>query len=247
MSQIAPSSGKISELKTWFHKLTDIAAVARTEDVLKGALPSLVQELGFEGYAYLYVEPVRMHAVSNYAQEWQDRYFSECYRHVDPVVQTASSTMRAFTWSAPAPRECKSKKIRSFYSEAADFGVQSGISIPVRTASRHMSMLTLASSKPSLSLDKDIDQIAAVTAVAFLHATLEAQHIRPTACMNCQLTARQALCLKWSAEGKSMKDIAVLENLSFATVNFHLNNAREILNAASLAQATAMATKLELI
>lgn len=31
-----------------------------------------------------------------------------------------------------------------------------------------------------------------------------------------------------------MKDIAVLENLSFATVNFHLNNAREILDAASL-------------
>ncbi len=44
-----------------------------------------------------------------------------------------------------------------------------------------------------------------------------------------------------------MKDIAVLENLSFATVNFHLNNAREILDAASLAQATALATKLKLI
>lgn len=234
-------------MKTWFQRLTDVAAVARTEDVLKNALPSLVQELGFEGYAYLYVEPVRMHAVSNYAQQWQDRYFSERYRHVDPVVQTACATMRAFTWSAPASRECKTKAVRRFYSEAADFGIRSGITIPVRTASRHMSMLTLASSKPSLSLERDLDQIAAVTAVAFLHATLEAHSVRPTAYNKFQLTARQALCLKWSAEGKSMKDIAVLENLSFGTVNFHLNNAREILEASSLAQATALATKLNLI
>lgn len=234
-------------MKTWFQRLTDVTAVARTEEMLKGALPSLVQELGFEGYAYLYTEPVRMHAVSNYAPEWQGRYFRERYHEVDPVVQTASATMRAFTWSAPAPRDCKTKEIRRFYSEAADFGIRSGISIPVRTASRHMSMLTLASSKPSLSLDRDIDQIAAVTAVAFLHATVEGHKISPTAQNQKELTARQALCLKWSAEGKSMKDIAVLENLSFATVNFHLNNAREILEAASLAQATALATKLDLI
>jgi LuxR family transcriptional activator of conjugal transfer of Ti plasmids len=35
--------------------------------------------------------------------------------------------------------------------------------------------------------------------------------------------------------------------MSFATVNFHLNNARKVLDAGSLAQATALATKLGLI
>ena len=44
-----------------------------------------------------------------------------------------------------------------------------------------------------------------------------------------------------------MKSIATLENMSFATVNFHLNNARKVLDAGSLAQATALATKLGLI
>lgn len=234
-------------LRTWFQRLTDVASVAATDEMLRGALPALVQDLGFDGYAYLYVEPVRMHAVSNYAQEWQDRYFAVGYREVDPVVRTASTTMRAFSWSAPALRECETKELKRFYSEASDFGIRSGISIPVQTSGRHMSMLTLASSKPTLSLDKDIDQVAAVTAVAYLHTALQAKNARPTAQHHPQLTARQALCLKWSAEGKSMKDIAVLENLSFATVNFHLNNARETLEAASLAQATAVATKLKLI
>lgn len=44
-----------------------------------------------------------------------------------------------------------------------------------------------------------------------------------------------------------MKDIATIENISFATVNFHLNNARKTLQASSLAQATALATRLGLV
>ena len=234
-------------MRTWFQRLTDVASVADTEDMLKDALPPQVQELGFDSYAYLYMEPACVNAMSSYAPEWQDRYFAEKYRDIDPVIRTANSTMRAFTWAAPCLRHCRMKDIWRFYSEAGDFGIRSGISIPVRTACRHISMLTLASNKPSLSLDTDIDQIAAVTAVTYLHAKLETRTARPIDPPGSRLTARQAVCLKWSAEGKSMKDIAVIENMSFATVNFHLNNARKTLQASSLAQATALATRLRLI
>lgn len=44
-----------------------------------------------------------------------------------------------------------------------------------------------------------------------------------------------------------MKAIATIEGMSYATVNFHLNNARRALEASSLAQATALATRLKLI
>ena len=76
---------------------------------------------------------------------------------------------------------------------------------------------------------------------------MEQQDVEPTASVEIDLKAKQALCLKWSAEGKTMKDIASIEGMSFATVNFHLNNARKSLDAVSLAQATALATKLKLI
>lgn len=49
-----------------------------------------------------------------------------------------------------------SSRIRTFYAEAGDFGIRSGIIIPIRTAFGHMSMLTVASHKPSLSLEHDI-------------------------------------------------------------------------------------------
>lgn len=232
--------------RTWFQRLTDVTSVARSQDMLTGVLPKLVEELGFDSYAYLYVHPSLTKAVSNYAPEWQKHYFDNGYAAIDPVVATAKSTLRPFAWSSSSyPGE--TKEARRFYSEAAVFGIRSGVSIPVRTACRHMSMLTLASNKPSLTLDRDIDQIAAITAVAYLHARIEGQDTEPTGQPQFDLTARQAACLKWSAEGKSMKAIAVLENMSFSTVSFHLNNARKALDASSLAQATALATKLGLI
>lgn len=44
-----------------------------------------------------------------------------------------------------------------------------------------------------------------------------------------------------------MRAIATMKSMSYATVNFHLNNARKALDAASLSQATALATKMKLI
>ncbi|WP_054313386.1 autoinducer binding domain-containing protein [Mesorhizobium sp. 1M-11] len=214
---------------------------------MKEALPGLVRELGFECYAYLNVQPVRTYAVSNYPAAWQTRYLSRDYMRVDPVVAAARAKMQAFSWAAGNPKEVRSKAVRAFYREAGDFGIRSGVSVPIRTAFGHMSMLTLASNKPSLSLETDIDQLGAVNAVALLHASLEHYDATPTAARSIELTAKQALCLKWSAEGKSMRAIATIEGMSYATVNFHLNNARKALDAASLAQATALATKLKLI
>ncbi|WP_292520862.1 autoinducer binding domain-containing protein [Mesorhizobium sp.] len=233
-------------LRTWFQKLSDISSLARTEAMLKDALTDAVHELGFDCYAYLNIQPVRSYAVSNYADEWQQRYLDRNYKDIDPVVRTARARMEAFTWAPESPKKASSR-VRAFYAEAGDFGIRSGISIPIRTAFGHMSMLTVASHKPSLSLEHDIDQLAAATAVALLHAKLEQEEHEPTASAQIELTARQALCLKWSAEGKSMRAIAAIEGMSFATVNFHLNNARKTLDAGSLAQATHLATKLKLI
>lgn len=234
-------------MRAWFQKLIDVSSPTITESALKGALTELVRELSFDCFAYLNVHPVHTHAVSNYPSEWQDRYFHRDYARVDPVVAMARARMHPFTWSAESLKKIHSKAVRIFYAEAGDFGICSGISIPIRTAFGHMSMLTLASSKPSLSLETDIDQIAAVNAVALLHASLEHHDPEPTAVRSIKLTAKQALCLRWSAEGKSMRAIATIEAMSYANVNFHLNNARKALDAASLAQATALATKLRLI
>jgi LuxR family transcriptional activator of conjugal transfer of Ti plasmids len=234
-------------LKRFFQKLIDMSSVARTEQMLTEGLAELVQEFGFDCYEYVNLQPIRTHAVSNYPPEWQARYLAQNYIKVDPIVSMAQAQMQAFAWAAERPRQSTDKLVRRFYREAGDFGIRSGLTIPIRTAFGHMSMLTLASHEPTLAPGKDIDQIAAITAVAQLHAKLEHQNVEPTATAQVDLKAKQALCLKWSAEGKTMKDIAAIENISFATVTFHLNNARKALDVGTLPHATALATKLKLI
>lgn len=234
-------------MKLWFRELIDVAAVSRTEDDVRSALSERTKAYGFDYYAYLHLQPQWAYAVSNYPIEWQQRYLDDDLATIDPIVKMASATLRAFDWAGKNSGQLPPKEVRHFFSEAADFGIKSGMTIPVRTAFGHLSMLTLASNMPTAGVADDIDQVEAASAMGFLHARLEQIKATPIARAQLLLTANQIRCLRWSAEGKSMKDIAVLEKMSFGTVNFHLNNARKALNAGSLAQATAIAVRLHLI
>ncbi|MFA1621251.1 autoinducer binding domain-containing protein [Rhizobium mongolense] len=234
-------------MKIWLQKLIDISALARTKEMLKEALSGLTREFGFDYYAYLNVQPSGTSAFSNYPADWQERYFTNKLDEVDPIVAIAKSTMRTFVWSSETSKREASKPIRRFYTDAADFGIRSGITIPVATAFGRVSMLTVASHKPSISLAREIDQVAAAMAVAQLHARIEQAEFDPTAESKIRLTLKQAKLLKWSAEGKSMRAMATIENMTYSNVNFQLNKARKALDAGTLPQATALATKLKLI
>ncbi|MGO4319690.1 helix-turn-helix transcriptional regulator [Agrobacterium sp. MCAB5] len=61
------------------------------------------------------------------------------------------------------------------------------------------------------------------------------------------MTARQSMVLKWAAEGKTTQEIALLENMTHHTVNFHMKSIRRKLKTVTLPQSTALATKLGLI
>ncbi|MEO9340942.1 autoinducer binding domain-containing protein [Mesorhizobium sp. SB112] len=234
-------------MNLWFQKLTDLIAVTRDEAALRKALVGLVQQLDFDFYAFMHVQPIRTVVISNYPAEWQLRYISQDYAKIDPVVAAARRKMEAFDWEWSAARRTGSTAVNRFHAEAIAFGIKSGISIPVRTAFGHLSILTLASGKEAVSLQEDIDPIAAATAVAQLHARLELHAGDTVACTRVKLTAKQALCLKWAAEGKTMRSIAMIESMSFANVCFHISNARRALDADTLPQATARATQLRLI
>ncbi len=57
------------------------------------------------------------------------------------------------------------------------------------------------------------------------------------------LTQRERQCLAWAARGKTVADVAVLVGIAPRTVVFHLEKARQKLNAASIAQGVAEAMR----
>ena len=45
-------------MKSWFQKLTDVSTVARTKEMFNEALTELAEELRFEYYANLNLQPI---------------------------------------------------------------------------------------------------------------------------------------------------------------------------------------------
>lgn len=234
-------------MKEWLSKLTDTASIIRNESMLRNVLAGMASELSFDFYAYTHMRPTDPFAISNYPVEWQQRYVENRYDRIDPIVAQARHRPQIFAWGPGHAVFRQTADGKRFMADAAKFGVRSGISMPVRGPFGSLAILTIATSARTFSFDWAGNVAAAASTIAFLHSRVEATELESAVADRPALTDRQTVLLKWSAEGKCMKDIALIEKMSYHNVNFHLNNARKELNANTLPQATAIATKLKLI
>lgn len=230
----------------WFRRLVEQVTLARNDVSVAATLERLTVEAGFRYFAYLNVQTARQTAISNYAEAWQGRYFERGYASIDPVVLKAKSRPNAFAWSnREVPRT--NRKRREFYGEAAEFGIRSGISVPIDTGFGNLAMLTLASGEAEVAEGRSLDPVKAAASFGQVHALIETMWRQPQRGTPLHLKADQLTCLRWSAEGKTMMDIASIENMKYSTVAFHIKNAKEALGVTAIQHATALAKELDLI
>ncbi len=234
-------------MQHWLDKLTDLTALEGDQSSLEEALSGLTARIGFRGYAYLNMQPSHIVAISNYHPEWQAVYFERHYSRLDPVVKRAKSLKRVFMWNGEQERPRLSKAERSFYAHAADFGIRSGITIPVNAANGAMAMFTLASENSTIDLDKEIDAVAAATAVAQLHARIAFMRATPTVEENAYLDPREAAYLRWIAVGKTMEEVADLEGVKYNSVRVKLAETKKRFNVHTTTHLTAIAIRKKLI
>ncbi|MDL2406149.1 autoinducer binding domain-containing protein [Rhizobium calliandrae] len=233
-------------MNQWFVHLTEQVSLARDEATVKTTLQRLALEGGFNSYAYLNLQAETQTAISSYPEPWQEIYFRRSYVAIDPVIRSARDQIEAFSWTnVLSPRITKER--RAFYEEAAQFGIRSGITVPIRTGFGGLAILTFASSEPNVASNQILNPIMAASAVGQVHSRLEMMGVHPTHHSPIRLRADELTCLRWSAEGKSMRAIATIENTTYANVAFFLRNAKAALGVTTLPQATALATKLGLI
>ncbi len=231
----------------WLDKLTDLTALQGDESILKDALAGLAGQIGFSGYAYLSIQPGHKLVVSNYHPEWQSAYFAQGYSALDPVVRRAKSTKRAFTWTGQDTQWRLSKAERSFYAHAADFGICSGVTIPIKTANGAMSMFTLASDKPTVGMDWEVDAVDAAAAVGQLHSRLSFLQTTPSAEEPASLDPKEAIYLRWIAVGKTMEEVAEIEGVKYNSVRVKLVEAKKRFDVHTITHLTAIAIRRRLI
>ncbi|MFN7104207.1 MAG: autoinducer binding domain-containing protein [Pseudorhizobium sp.] len=154
----------------WFDRLVEHVMLSRDPAIVRETLAKLASEAGFDHYAYLFLYADRQEVISNYRREWQQRYFQRSYATIDPVIQRAWQKMQGFAWSSDVGSG--SKRLSSFFAEAAEFGIRSGITIPIKTGFTRMALLTMASRDAHFADSRTFNPILAAAAVAQLHCYL---------------------------------------------------------------------------
>jgi LuxR family quorum-sensing system transcriptional regulator SinR len=183
-----------------------------------------------------------------YSDAWIDHYMAQGYTAIDPVVNVGARSLLPVDWSR-LPRI--DKKVQRMFGEAKDAGVGTqGLTIPIRGPTNGLWALFIATSNESdhdwqsrrFELIKDLVHVA-----YYVHQRAFEVHVEETPVDLNAITKREIEALEWSAEGKSVADIAILMRISVETVKAHLDSARFKLQALNRTHAVTKAIRAGLI
>ncbi len=234
-------------LNELFLHLIDTLALPLDERGARRALRDFAEEAGFNYFAYLHLRGPESFVVSNYPPKWQALYVEKNYLWIDPVVTNAKHGPPLFTWSGEDARRLGRRAVSQFFSDAARFGICSGLSVSVPVGFRDRMVFTLAGADPRVYIDGGVDPVTAAVAVAFVHSRLAGATGDVSLASQIRLSPREAECLRWFADGVSMPDIAVMLNLSERTVRSYIDVATRKVGATGNRQAGTIATRMGLI
>lgn len=181
--------------------------------------------------------------VQRMPSEWTKRYNGRGYVFRDPVVTYLHHARAPFCWAEAYARCPDTEDVKIIGGEASDFGLLSGHVVPLPTLDGSVAAISFGGRDPECSEEaRDALTFAASYAVGrLLHvprASLDAE---------VRITAREADCLLWAAEGKSDWDIAIILGITRSTVLKHIRSAREKLDAVNRTHAVVKAMRRRLI
>lgn len=226
------------EIADHFHNCQDRADVYKVCD-------QTIATLGFDNYQLGAFYPAigELLIISNFPEEWRQRYDDENYIAKDPTVKHCWTHSSPVMWDEINFSKGRARaEERRVMSEAKKHKLISGISLPVHGAGAEGSMLSLCSSKRKMSVSHDMQYGLQIIAQA-IHESVKRVVAKSTDLnsMKKELTAREKECLSWTAAGKTSWEISQILRLSESTITFHLKNAIEKMEVTNRPQAVAKA------
>ncbi len=238
-----------------FSELIDSLFQVKTVEDLHTACSALCKHFGFDRFLYgarfptSFVKP-HFIFVSSYPREWRARYIANGYMSVDPTVTHCATHLTPICWDQVRPEKENSTQVRKFMEEAREFGLNSGVSLPVHSAQGEFAMLNFASGEDHARVKSSIMEATPYASLFSLHLheavrRVFRHQVLPLTRMH--LTGREKQCLLWAAEGKTTWETSRILGVSERTVIFHLQNAADKLKVVRRQQAVARAISLGLI
>ena len=212
-----------------FHDDLSHFSNAKTIDELTNILRYFATQLQFDHFIYALRIPTqfsqsRVVMVRGYPEEWLSHYFENAFYENDPVIKHCSQSLVPVEWhEIDLSNNSAAKRVMD---EAVEFGLKTGVSMPVHSPLGEFGILSLTVNSHELTA-REITQAAIPymqLMAVYLHESLHRILALSTNNIKPMLTAREQECLRLAADGKTYWEISQLINLSERTVNFHLNN-----------------------
>jgi LuxR family transcriptional activator of conjugal transfer of Ti plasmids len=234
-----------------FQEFTDALQTADDQIGFERIARRITGRLGFRWFAYLRLSDDVPMLMSSYPKSWTDRYFDLGYQQLDPVVRRARREIELFSWGGGMPKALGTLEQRRFFDDAMTFGIKSGLTVPIRSGFGRMAAFTMATDEPTASVERRMDHCRDLFQLVGLYFHTHVTAKVPTAAKLPEgegvLTQRERQCLAWAARGKTVADTAVLVDIAPRTVVYHLEKARQKLNASSIAHCVAEAMRRGLL
>jgi LuxR family quorum sensing-dependent transcriptional regulator len=191
------------------------------------------------------VEATEFVPLSNISEEFLELYAERDYFLLDPLAQFCLRTATPFVWEEMLALHDQPPIVRRIYSEAAEFGMPNGFSMPVRTFEGLRGTVTFAGPRqnfgPRERLELEILGLVMHARVAEICHEVSAYSMRT------RLTDREQETLKWGAMGKTSGEIASILGLTKRTIDQHFENAGRKLGTTNRVQTVVKAFRQNMI
>lgn len=207
------------------------------------SLIDLTSRLGYEFAAYI-ASPSKESTfkarmiLGNWPKGWIDQYAQPGWNKCDRVAQALHVNKRAFTWSSVeiSPEDKPARRVME--TAARDFGMRSGICVPIHDRGGYRSGFSFSGTEA----DQSEDAIGVLQLLSF-YAESRLQCVQTSPESSKRLTPREREILIWGAAGKSDWDIGQILNIAEGTVKRTAANAMVKLGTYNRTQAVAEAIR----
>ncbi len=163
--------------------------------------------------------------LSSYSEAWRQKYDSEGYAYIDPVVAHSFRSNLPLIWTGQATTQPQENE---FFEEASSYGLQQGLTLPLHAVNGYAGMLSFSNDHGSGRAHlQHIHQALPHAAVLRDFALESAGHLLGKSDEAIHLTKRELEVLKWGAAGKTTWETSMILACSEAAIDFHFKNIRK--------------------
>lgn len=180
--------------------------------------------------------------LDSWPSEWATRYFTRNYIFNDPAIRKLPEG-KAFRWSELDALTRHNPKAQLVMNEATEFGLRSGITIPLLPIENEVIGFSLAGRSLEMSPhEESMLMMLASYATARAIVLRDDNSQRPNS-----FTTKEKDVLRFIASGHSRAEIARRMNVTEKAVDWHLRNIRDKMGVSTTTFAVAEAIRLGII